>query len=128
MLSLLLLLLAAAPAGAQPVTQRLEFDHALPTLPGKSLRGMVIEFPPGASLPAHSHAPSAFLYHRVLEGAVRSSLNGYPVRVYRAGESFYEKPGDDHEIFANASDTQPAKVLAVIVMDTAEQEPGVPAE
>lgn len=123
-----LLLALATAANAQTVTQRLEFDHALPTVPGKSLRNMVIAFAPGASLPPHDHAPSAFLYHRVLEGAVRSSLNGWPVQVYGAGEGFYEKPGDAHEVFANASDTQPAKVLVVIVMDTAEQEPGIPAK
>src|SRR5690606_41099381 len=67
------------------------------TVPGKSLRSMVIAFAPGASLPPHDHAPSAFLYHRVLEGAVRSSLNGWPVQAYGAGEGFYEKPGRSEE-------------------------------
>jgi uncharacterized protein YbjT (DUF2867 family) len=52
------------------------FDHPLPNVPGKSMRGVLVEYPPGASSPAHTHAASAFIYATVLEGAVRSSLNG----------------------------------------------------
>jgi quercetin dioxygenase-like cupin family protein len=40
--------------------------------------------------------------------------------VYRAGESWAEMPGDHHGVSANASDTKPAKLLAVFVVDTDE--------
>src|SRR5262245_54817680 len=68
------------------------FDHALPNVPGKSMRGVLVEYPPGGSSPAHTHPHSAFIYATVLEGAIRSGVNGGPVKVYRAGENFYEEP------------------------------------
>jgi quercetin dioxygenase-like cupin family protein len=94
------------------------FDHALPNVPGKSMKGVLVEYGPGASSPAHTHPASAFIYATVLEGAVRIQVNGGPVTEYRAGENFIEMPGDHHDISANASDTEPAKMLAVFVVDT----------
>lgn len=96
------------------------FDHALPNVPGKSMKGVLVEYGPGASSPAHTHPASAFIYATVLEGAVRSQVNDGPVTVYHAGESFAEMPGDHHGVSANASDAEPAKLLAVFVVDTDE--------
>lgn len=96
------------------------FDHALPNVPGKSMKGVLVEYGPGASSPAHRHPDSAFIYATVLEGAVRSQVNDGPVTVYRAGESFAELPGDHHNVSSNASDTEPARLLAVFVVDTDE--------
>ena len=96
------------------------FDHVLPNVPGKSMKGVLVEYGPGASSPAHTHPHSAFIYATVLEGAIRSQVNDGPVTVYRAGESFAEMPGDHHGVSANASDTEPAKLLAVFVVDTNE--------
>ena len=45
-------------------------------------------------------------------------MNNGPKRVYRAGESFYETLGSSHPISRNASKTEPAKLLAVFVVDT----------
>ena len=56
----------------------------------------------------------------VLEGAIRSKVNDGPEKVYRAGENWSEQPGDHHLVSANASDTEPAKLLAVFVVDTNE--------
>jgi len=94
------------------------FDHVLPNVPGKSMKGVLVEYAPGASSPAHTHPASAFIYATVLDGAVRSQINGGPIRVYHAGESFAELPGDHHGVSANASATEPAKLLAVFVVDT----------
>jgi quercetin dioxygenase-like cupin family protein len=44
------------------------------------------------------------------------------VITYRAGESWSERPGDRHRVSANASDTEPARLLAVFVLDTSETE------
>jgi quercetin dioxygenase-like cupin family protein len=96
------------------------FDHALPNVPGKSMKGVLVEYGPGASSPAHTHPDSAFIYATVLEGAIRSQVNDGPVTEYRAGQSFAELPGDRHSVSANASDTEPAKLLAVFVLDTDE--------
>ena len=45
---------------------------------------------------------------------------------YKAGQSFSELPGDRHGISANASETQPAKLLAVFVVDTNETQLTIP--
>jgi quercetin dioxygenase-like cupin family protein len=99
----------------------LVYDHALPNVPGKSIKGVLVEYPPGGSNPAHTHPDSAFIYATVLEGAIRSKINDGPVKVYHAGENWTEVPGDYHAVSANASDTQPARLLAVFVVDTDEK-------
>ena len=100
----------------------LVYEHALPNVPGKSIKGVLVEYSPGASSSAHKHAKSAFIYAIVLEGAIRSSVNDGPVVTYRTGESFSEMPGDRHSVSENASKTAPAKLLAVFVVDTNEKE------
>ncbi len=117
--------LADAPA-ARNAKVTLVYEHALPDIPGKSLKGVLVEYGPGGYSPAHTHAKSALIYATVLEGAVRSKVNDGPVRTYRAGESFTELPGDRHGVSANASDTEPSKLLAVFVVDTAETELTIP--
>jgi quercetin dioxygenase-like cupin family protein len=120
---ILLATLALTPASADdPARSKVTvvFDHALPNVPGKSMKGVLVEYGPGASSPAHTHPDSAFIYATVLEGAIRSQVNDGPVTEYRAGQSFAELPGDRHSVSANASDTEPAKLLAVFVLDTDE--------
>ena len=98
----------------------LVYDHVLPNVPGKSIRGVLVEYAPGGTSPAHVHPKSAFIYATVLEGAIRSQVNDAPAKTYRAGESFSEFPGDRHSVSANASTTEPARLLAVFVVDTAD--------
>jgi quercetin dioxygenase-like cupin family protein len=120
---MLLATLALTPALARdPASAKVTvvFDHPLPNVPGKSMKGVLVEYAPGGSSPAHTHPKSAFIYATVLEGAIRSQDNHGPVTVYRAGENFAELPGDHHGVSANASDTEPAKLLAVFVVDTKE--------
>ena len=120
---ILLATLALGPALAgDPARSKvtLVFDQALPNVPGKSMKGVLVEYPPGGFSPAHTHPHSAFIYATVLEGAVRSQVNDGPVKVYRAGENFAEMPGDHHAVSANDSATEPAKLLAVFVVDTSE--------
>jgi quercetin dioxygenase-like cupin family protein len=99
------------------------YDHALPNVPGKSVKGILVEYAPGEGSPAHIHPKSAFTYATVLEGAVRTSVNDGPVVIYRAGQNFSEMPGDRHTVDENASKTEPAKMLAVMVVDTDTKEP-----
>jgi quercetin dioxygenase-like cupin family protein len=102
------------------------FDHVLPNIPGKSMRGVLVEYEPGGTSPGHTHPKSAFIYATVLEGAIRSQVNDGPVTTYKAGQSWSELPGDRHSVSANASKTQPAKLLAVFVLDTNETELVIP--
>ena len=66
----------------------------------------------------HTHAKSAFIYAYVISGAIESKVNDGETRIYRAGESWSEPPGAIHSISRNASKTEPAKLLAVFVLDT----------
>jgi quercetin dioxygenase-like cupin family protein len=87
---------------------------------------VLVEYGPGGFSPAHTHAKSAFIYATVLEGAIRSQVNDGPATVFEAGQSFSEQPGDRHRVSANASDTKPARLLAVFVVDTNETELTIP--
>jgi quercetin dioxygenase-like cupin family protein len=98
------------------------YDEVLPNVPGKSIRGVLVEYGPGGFSDAHMHPSSAFIYATVLEGAIRSQVNDGPVTTYRAGESWSEQPGDRHLVSENASTTEPARLLAVFVVDTSEKE------
>ena len=98
------------------------YDHPLPNVPGKSLKGVMVEYEPGGTSPGHTHPNSAFIWATVLEGAINSQVNGGPVTTYRAGESFSEFPGDRHGVSENASKTERARLLAVFVVDINETE------
>jgi quercetin dioxygenase-like cupin family protein len=100
----------------------LVYQHELPNVPGKSLKGVLVEYGPGGFSPGHTHPKSAFIYATVLEGAIRSQVNNGPETIYKAGQNFSEMPGDRHSVSANASTTEPAKLLAVFVVDTNEKE------
>jgi quercetin dioxygenase-like cupin family protein len=106
----------------------LVYDHALPNVPGKSMKGVLVEYGPGVSTRGHIHPKSAFIYATVLEGAIQTSVNDGPVVTYRAGQNFSEMPGDRHTLDENASKTEPAKLLAVFVVDTDEKELLTPLE
>src|SRR3982074_327383 len=104
----------------------LVYQHELPNVPGKSIKGVLVEYGPGGYSPGHTHPQSAFISRTALAGAIRSLVNDGPVTTYKAGESFSELPGDRHAVSANASDTEPAKLLAVFVVDTNETELTIP--
>jgi quercetin dioxygenase-like cupin family protein len=95
---------AVAPAFAYPIAN----------VPGKTMTALVVTYPPGAKTPAHRHGRS-FVVAYVLEGAVRSKVDNGEERIYRAGESWTEKPGARHTVSENASATEPAKILAMLV-------------
>jgi quercetin dioxygenase-like cupin family protein len=109
-------------ASGPPSKVTLVYEHELPNVPGKSIKGVLVEYVGGGVDAAHTHPDSAFIYATVLEGAIRSQVNEGPVKTYRAGESFSEYPGDRHGVSENASKTEPARLLAVFVVDTKEKE------
>jgi quercetin dioxygenase-like cupin family protein len=111
-----------AAAGDKPHNAKVTvvFDQKLPNVPGKSMRGVLVEYGPGGSNPSHIHSKSAFIYATVVEGRIKSQINDGKVKVYNTGENWIEVPGDHHRVSANASETEPAKILAVFVVDTDE--------
>lgn len=78
-------------------------------------QGTMVEvtYPPGASSAAHRHPGPTFGY--VVRGKIHWAINGEPARVLEAGQSFFEPMGSVHSTAANASDTEPAVIVAVIV-------------
>ena len=92
------------------------------------MKGVLVEYGPGVKTTAHAHPESAFIYATVLEGAIRTSVKWRPVVIYHAGPNFSEMPGDRHTLDENASKTEPARLLAVFVVDTDEKELLTPLE
>ena len=113
------IVIGVTPALAQNQEQvKPVFEHIIPNAQGKSMVAVIVSYPPGGKSPAHHHAQSAFIYAYVLSGAIRSQVGDEPAKVYRVGEGFYEMPGSHHRISENASDKEPASLLAVLVVDT----------
>lgn len=106
--------------GSHNAKVTLVYEHELPNVPGKSVKGVLVEYGPGGSSVPHTHPASAFIYATVLEGAIASKVNDGPETVYQAGESWSEQSGDRHAVSRNASSTERARLLAVFVVDTAE--------
>jgi quercetin dioxygenase-like cupin family protein len=101
-----------AAALAQPA-----FNYPIPNIPGKIVTANVVSYAPGGKSPPHHHDPSAFIVAYVLEGAIRTQVNGGEIRIVKAGENFTEPPGASHDISENASATEPAKMLAIFIED-----------
>jgi len=104
-------------AGSRDAKVTLVYQHALPGIPGKSVKGVLVEYGLGGYSRSHTHAKSALIYATVIEGEIRSKVNDGPEKTYRTGENLTEMPGDDHTVSANASETKPAKILAVFIVD-----------
>ena len=100
----------ATPPGAPPV-----FKHDLPnvTMDGWEVTVSYVDYAPGRVGAAHRHPGFVLAY--VLEGAVVARISGQgEEKTYTAGQMFYEQPGATHEVSKNASQTQPARLLAMI--------------
>ena len=101
---------AAPPAPLPPV-----FKHDLPnvTLDDWEVTVSYVDYAPGRVGAAHRHPGFVLAY--VLEGAVVARISGQgEEKTYTAGQMFYEQPGATHEVSKNASQTQPARLLAMI--------------
>jgi quercetin dioxygenase-like cupin family protein len=110
---------ALAHGGDETVTPN--FEAAIPNIPGKSLIALIVDYPPGGTSVAHTHANSAFIYAYVVSGAIESKVNDGETRIYKAGESWSEPPAASHPISRNVSRTEPARLLAVFVVDSDEK-------
>jgi quercetin dioxygenase-like cupin family protein len=75
----------------------------------------VIAQQPGTSGKPHRHFAQVFVY--VLQGKVIMQIKGGARVTLGAGRTFYESPADIHTVSANASRTEPAKFLAILIKD-----------
>ena len=110
-LVLLCLMTGTAMAEEPKVTPLMEKD--LPEFPGKEALMITVEHAPGGSSAIHRHNAHAFVY--VLEGSVVMQLKGGQEVTLTAGQAFYEGPDDVHIVDRNASKTEPAKFLVVLI-------------
>ncbi|PZG13746.1 cupin domain-containing protein [Nonomuraea aridisoli] len=110
------------PADRTPPSDKLtiQYEQALPNVKGKTFTSAIVDFPPGGRAAPHRHS-TAFVYAYVLEGTVRSKLDDEPVRTYRQGEDWVEKPGAHHVLAENTSKTEPAQLLVIFVSDTGQE-------
>jgi len=106
-----LLMLAAVPAKAADVKELFAIDLA--DYPGKEGRMIEVSYPPGAHDVVHRHDADAFVY--VLEGQIIMQLQGQPAVTLKAGQTFYEGPTDVHVVGRNASNTEPARFVVVLL-------------
>jgi quercetin dioxygenase-like cupin family protein len=105
---------AAAPAVHEAKVTPL-FARDLKDYPGKEGLMINVEYPPGAVDPVHRHHAHAFVY--VLEGTIVMQVKGGNEVTLKPGHTFYEGPDDLHTVGRNASTTEPAKFVVVLLKD-----------
>jgi quercetin dioxygenase-like cupin family protein len=108
-----LLIFGVVPAEAADVKELFAIDLA--DYPGKEGRMIEVSYPPGARDVVHRHDAHAFVY--VLEGKIIMQLKGQAPVTLTAGKTFYEGPTDVHVVGRNASDSEPARFVVVLLKD-----------
>jgi quercetin dioxygenase-like cupin family protein len=109
---------AQSPApSARKDRARVLLSTPIPALDGAHVKTTLVEvnYGPGEASPPHTHPCAVVGY--VVEGSLRMRVEGQPEKLYSVGESFYEAPNGVHAVSANASATQPAKLIAYFVCD-----------
>lgn len=88
-------------------------SHALANDSTKEVLMYTVDFPPGFASPMHRHDAQVSVY--VLEGSVVMQIKGGKEVTLGPGQSFYENPNDIHVVSRNASGSEPAKFLVVLI-------------
>jgi quercetin dioxygenase-like cupin family protein len=112
-IALCLMTICLSAQAQKPKSPLLERD--LPDLSGKEGVMSIVEYAPGQAGSVHRHNADVFVY--VLQGTVIMQVRGKPAETLHAGQTFYESPTDIHEVGKNASTTEPAKFLVVLIKD-----------
>jgi quercetin dioxygenase-like cupin family protein len=105
-------------AAEEPVVTPLLLKE-LPDIAGKEAMMITVAYPPGGADPIHRHNAHAFVY--VLEGSVVMQVRGGKEVTLTPGQTFYEGPNDVHIVGRNASNTEPAKFLVVLLKNKGAQ-------
>ncbi|KAJ5145894.1 cupin domain protein [Penicillium bovifimosum] len=98
-------------------TTTVAYQYKLVNCPGKTIVGMLVEYPPNAATPPHRHGGASVSAY-VISGSVLVKMNDDPMRIIEQGGSWYEAPGCHHRISANASPTEPATFFVTFVIDS----------
>lgn len=114
-LGLFALTTAGAAKAVEDARVALLLTQALPDLPDREIVLATVEYLPGGASAPHRHDAHVFVY--VLAGAVRMQISGHAATTLTAGQVYYESPDDIHQLSANASATEPAKLLVIWLKD-----------
>lgn len=112
----------AAHAQSKPGPSRAPlYQHDLPDLAikGWSVTAIEVKYAPGQASNAHRHPGLTFAF--VLEGEVVSKVGDGPEKTYKVGEMWHETPNQVHAVSRNASDTNPARLLAILLAEKGAQ-------
>jgi quercetin dioxygenase-like cupin family protein len=111
---ILLACVAGSAQAAPPMADVKELmSKSLPDYPGKEAVMIQVDYPPGAVDPVHRHDAHAFVY--VLQGKIVMGLQGSEPVTLTAGQTFYEGPDDIHTVGHNASSTEPARFIVLLL-------------
>ena len=102
---------ASKPGKVEPLLAK-----QLADLPGKEALMITVSYEPGGADDIHRHDAHVFVY--VLEGSIVMQVKGEPAVTLKAGQTFYEAPDDVHVVGKNASTTEPAKFLVLLIKKT----------
>lgn len=82
---------------------------------GKKSKATTVEvtFEPGQASAPHRHPGPVFGY--IIEGEYEWAIDDQPAKTLKAGDTFYEPGGCLHRVSKNASKTEKARVLAVVL-------------
>jgi quercetin dioxygenase-like cupin family protein len=106
-------IVASREAAAAPVARQIvQRDAPAVNLEGWQMTATEVSYGPGEASNVHRHP--GFVCGYVLEGQYRFAVAGKPEVVLKAGEMFFENPGDVHAVSGNASKTAPARILAIV--------------
>ncbi|KAE9370394.1 hypothetical protein N431DRAFT_559569 [Stipitochalara longipes BDJ] len=93
------------------------YKNHVPNCPEKTIVNFQVSLPPNGSTPPHTHA-GAVVFGNVISGYVFNKMNNEPMKLLGPGETFTEAPGCRHKISDNASTTEPATLVATLIVDT----------
>lgn len=111
---------AQTKPGAGPARAPL-FQSDLPDLAikGWAVTAVEVKYAPGQASGPHRH-PGITIAH-VLEGEVVSKVGDGPEKTYKVGEMWIETPNQLHGVSRNASATNPARLLAILLAEKGAQ-------
>lgn len=116
----------AQERAAQRPRPRVLFSLQLPDMPGMSLTLVELASAPNPRPPstagrhARGHRHPGPVLVCVTQGALRLAIEGEPVRVVQAGETFFEPSRAHHIISENASATEPSRAIAIMIVPEGE--------
>lgn len=104
-----------AQATPPPAIVKEIMTQPLDDYPGKEALMIMVEYPPGAVDPVHRHRAHSFVY--VLRGSIVMQVQGGQEVTLTPGQTFYEGPNDLHTVGRNASQTDPARFMVLLLKD-----------